>query len=129
MARAHQAVVGLPDRAQRSVPTDAEDYVWILGLLLFHPDVMRPNAGVVAVTEAKMLGDLVQVGILVGADPTVGEGNMEQPAEQVLEHRLVAREQPADLTRIALEPGCAFASEIEHQPDVIFLAPRDLKDF
>src|SRR6516162_6261386 len=103
MAFAHEAVIGLSDRAEGGVPIDSEDCVRILGSLLFHADVVRPDAGVVASAEAEMPGDLAQIGILVEADPAVGEGDMEQPAEQIFEHPPVAREQTADLAGIALE--------------------------
>src|SRR5215468_10843130 len=74
-----------------------------------------------------MVGDLTQIGIFGIAQPAIRQRDVEQAAEQVFKHRLIIREQPADLSRIAVEPGGAAASDVEHQPDVLLFAGRHLE--
>jgi len=128
VALAHETVVCLADHPQRGVLTHSEDRVRIFGPLLLYADVMSPDTGVVADIEAEMPGDFGQIRVFGWADAAVREGDMEKPAEQIFEHRPIAREQTADLAGIALKPGCALAGEIKDQPHVIFFAHRDLKN-
>ena len=81
MALAHETMIGVADRARRGVAADPEDRVGIGGPLLFHADVMRPDADIVAGIEAEMPGDLAQILILGRAEAAIRQSDMEEPAE------------------------------------------------
>ena len=129
MALTHQPVVGVANRRERRVGRNPEDRIGVLRPVGFDADMVRPDAGIVARIEAKMPSDLAQIVILGRANPTVGERDMEQAAEEILEHRAIAREQTPDLPGIAVEPGCALAGQIEDEPNMVFFAGRDLEHF
>src|SRR6185312_5956316 len=89
--------------------------------------IERADAGVFRRREAEMAGDLAQVLVLGGADLAVGEGNVEEAAEQVLEHGPVAGEEPPDLPCIAFEPVGAAPRQVENEAHVLLFARRHLE--
>src|SRR5262249_38176819 len=128
MALTHQTVVGFADSAERGIRPNSQDSARILIPLLFRADMVGADAGIVVCVEAEMPSDFAQIGILGRANAAVRQSDMKEPAEQILEHRPIVREQTAYLPSIALKPSRALPGEIEDQPHVIFLARRDLKD-
>src|SRR3984893_11661357 len=88
-----------------------------------------PDAGIIARIKPEMPSDLAQIVILGRANPAVGERDMEQAAEEILEHRAIAREQTPDLPGVAVEPGGALAGEIEDEPHMLFFPGGNLEHF
>ena len=88
-----------------------------------------PDTSIISRVEAEMPSDLAQIVILGRANPTVGERYMEQAAEEILEHRAIAREQSPDLPGVAVKPGGALAGEIEDEPNMLFFAGGNLEHF
>ena len=101
----------------------------VFGPRLFHAYVMRADADVVAGAKPEMPSDFAEIGILGRADAAVRQGDVEEPPEQIFEHRAIAREQTPDLPSIAVEPCSALARQIEDQPHMIFFARGHLKNF
>ncbi len=54
----------------------------------------------------------------------VGLGDLEQPVENVFQHRRIADEQPRDLAGIDLEAGDILARHVEHAAHIGFLLRR-----
>src|SRR5207237_1455215 len=123
-----QTMVGLADCAEGGSGQHAENRIGIFGGLRSRAGVEGPNAGVFRRLEAKMPGDFGQVIVLGAAETAIGEGDVKKAAEKVLEHRPIIREQPADLSSVALEPGGALPGKIEDEPDVLLFVRRHLKD-
>src|SRR5689334_3892932 len=121
-------MVSLTHYAEGSAGHYAENSVRIFPSVRRRADMEGPDSGIVGGIKTKMPGHLVQIIILGGADAAVGEGNMEETAEKILEHCPVASEQPAHLTRIALEPRRALAGEVEYEPDMVLFARRYLEN-
>src|SRR6516162_490528 len=128
MTLAHQTMIGFADRAGRGVRQNPEDRVGILARLLFRAHMERPDSGIIHCIEAEMPSNLAQIGILGGENAAVGQGNVEQATEKILQDWPIGRKQAADLAGIALETGGALAGEVKHQPDMLLFARRDLKD-
>ena len=74
-----------------------------------------------------MAGDLAQIAILGRAQPSIGKGDVEQPAEQVLQHAAIPGEHAADLAGVTLEARGALAGKIEDQPQMRLLTRRHLE--
>src|SRR2546421_528800 len=89
----------------------------------------RPDAGIIGRIKTEVVSDLAQIGVLGRKEAVIRQGNVEQPAEKVLEHRSVIGKQAADLAGVALEPGRAFSGEVENQPDMLLFPWRDLEHF
>src|ERR1700676_5311939 len=98
---AHQPVVGAADFVNRGAGGDAEDRVRIV--LWRRPHMSGADAGIVGLAEAEQQSDLAQVGVLGGADFTVGKGDVKESTEQVFEHGAVFGEKASYLPRIAFK--------------------------
>src|SRR6266404_6957541 len=128
MTLAHQTMIGLADRAGGGAGQNPEDRVRVLPPLRLGADMESPDAGVIRCLETEIPSHFAQILVFGGKDASICESNMEQAAEQVLEHGSIGREQTADLAGIALEPGSALAGEVKHQPDMLLFARRNLKN-
>src|SRR5262245_39808999 len=129
MALTHQPVVSLTNGRELGGGFDPEDRVGVLRPIGFDADMVCPDAGMIARIEAEMPSDLAQIFILGRANPAVGERDMEEAAEEILEHRAIAREQTPDLPGVAVEPGRALAGQIEDEPNMLFFPGGDLEHF
>src|SRR5258708_38377987 len=117
MALAHQTMIGLADCAGRGAGQDPEDCVRVFAPLRLSADMESPDAGVIRCLKTEMPSHVAQILVLGGKDASIRESNMEQTAEQGLEHCPIGREQTADLTSIAVQSSPALAGEVENPSD------------
>ena len=100
----------------------------VFGLHLIGPCMMSADARVVGAAKAEKCCDLAQIFVLGRAQAAIGQRDVKQSAEKMLQHCPVGGKEAPDLPRVALKPMGAPARQVEDQPDVILLARRNLKD-
>ena len=127
MGFAHQPMISDADIAERRLRIDAEYGVGICAGRFFRLDVMRANTGVGGGIKAEQASDLAQIRVFGIAQLSISERDVEQPVQHMLQHDRIAREQPSDLTGVAVKSVGALAGEIEHQPDMVFFTGRYFK--
>jgi glycine/D-amino acid oxidase-like deaminating enzyme len=128
MRLADEAMIGETDRAKRGPARKAQYRIGAVAGPVVWFDMVRADTGVVGGRQAEMTRDLAQISVLGGAQPTIGERNMEQPVKQVFKNDGIPGKQPTKLAGIACKPVRALAGEIKNHPDMVFLTRRDLKD-
>jgi hypothetical protein len=122
-------VVSVANGRECGTGLDPEDRIGVVQPVGFDADMVCPNAGIIARVEPEMPSNLAQIVILGRANPAVGERDMEQAAEEILEYGAIAIEQTPDLSGVAVEPGGALAGQIEDEPNMLFFAGGNLEHF
>ena len=122
MVLADQPPVGLLDLVVAGVAADAEDLVGIGGVGAHEggPDPLER-----VVVEAEDPGHLAQEVELRRVNVAVGAGDVEQAAEQFLEHRRLVAEHEGHLLGVGLETAGVLLRLVEDPPDVLHLPGRD----
>jgi hypothetical protein len=118
---ADQLAVGGLDRGVARLPVDAEDAVRV-GLV--GPEMAGADALEIGLGESEYLAHPPQVVELRRRDRTVRLGDVEQPIEQLLQHRRAAPEHAGDLPGVGLEPVGVGARPVEQAADVALLVRR-----
>src|SRR5690349_19488229 len=127
MILAYQPVICFADCTGRGVGRDPKDREGIFPYLRLGADVKGADTSIIGPVNTEIAGNLAQIGVLGGKDPTICQGNVEQAAEKIFEHCPIVREQPTNLASIAFEPGGAFPCEVEYQSDVFLFSRGDLE--
>ena len=123
-----QLAVAPPHLVERQSALDAEHDI---GIGVAEIDVAGQDALVVRLVDLEDLGDAVQEIALALMQHAVGLGDVEQPVEDILQHRavLAARAaQPRHPLGIGLEAGDVLLGEVVEPRDVARLVGRHRED-
>jgi hypothetical protein len=110
VVHAHEVAPAGADRGEVGVARHAEHQPRVVAPAL---EVARLDAREGALVDAEPVGDRAQEGLLALVVAAVGEGDLEQALEDVLEHPRLVAEHCRDALGVGVEAGDVLAREVE----------------